>query len=210
MKTTLIAILILLSGAFTANAQMDKQSNQQSMGHQQMMMSGNQQGMMGNMGQMPGMRHQMMMGMHGNNMMMQNMPMRRYMMMINWLPTMQNQLNLTSDQTKQLIDLKAQFEKQKVDLWAELSKQQSSLNDLLNNEASTDEIQAQLQKCADIRVKIQVKAYETAMQMRKQLNEEQKTNSLKMMNINSGMMNTNPQMMMQRKGQSGMPGNMGQ
>lgn len=182
MKTTLIAILILISGTLTANAQMDKQGKKKSNEQKEMMMQEKERpDMQGKMMQNPRMRP-----MH-DNMMMQDMPMQRYMMMVNMMPKMQDKLSLSSEQTKELIDMKAAFEKQQVDMKVEMTEYHNKLKELLKNEASSDEVHAQLQKCADIRVKMHVKAYETAMQMRKVLNEEQQKEACKMMDDDSGM-----------------------
>jgi hypothetical protein len=194
MKTTLIAILILLSGTLTTNAQMDKQSKQKTMEQENMMMhqeekemTGMQGKMMPDMRMMP-MRQRGMMPMHGN-MMMQDMPMQRYMMMVEILPKMQTKLSLSSEQTKKLIDMKAAFEKQQVDMNTEMTERHNALKDLLKNEASVSEVEAQLQNCSQARVKMHVAAYETAMKMRKVLNEEQKEKACKMMDHDSkGMM----------------------
>ncbi|WP_291856970.1 hypothetical protein [Marinilabilia sp.] len=184
MKTTLIAILILISGTLTANAQMDKQDKKKSNEQKEMMMQEKERpDMQGKM-----MQNLRMRPMH-DNMMMQDMPMQRYMMMVNMMPKMQDKLSLSSEQTKELIDMKAAFEKQQVDMKSEMNEQNNRLEELLKNEASSDEVQAQLQECADIRIKMHVKAYETAMKMRKVLNEEQQEKACKMMDDNSdGMM----------------------
>ncbi|PWD98355.1 Spy/CpxP family protein refolding chaperone [Marinilabilia rubra] len=194
MKATLIAILIMLSGTLTVNAQMDKQKKEKSMEQKEMMMHQEEKEMSGMQGMVPGMKMMQMMQKHmmmpgQGNMMMQDMPMRRYMMMVNRLPKMQDKLSLSPDQTKELIDMKAEFEKQQVDMKSEMAKKQKQLKELLKNEASPSEVEAQLQKCAESRVKMHVAAYETAMNMRNVLNEEQKEKACKMMNDDSkGMM----------------------
>lgn len=190
MKTTFMAILIMLSGAFMANAQMDKQKKEKSTEKKEMMMHQEEKEMTGMQGMMPEMKmiqmmqKGMMMPMHGN-MMMQDMPMQRYMMMVNMLPKMQDKLSLSADQTKELIDIKAAFEKQQVDIKSEMAKKQKQLKELLKNEASPSEVEAQLQKCAESRVKMHVAAYETAMNMRNVLNEEQKEKACNMMDDDS-------------------------
>lgn len=193
MKTTLITILIVLSGTLNVNAQMNEQKKQKSMEQQQTMMSDDQKAMpvmKSGMGQMPMMQHHnLMMRMHGNNMMMQEMPMHRYIMMVKMLPKMQDKLSLSAEQTKELIDMKAAFEKQQVDIKTEMAEKQKQLKELLKNEASPSEVEAQLQECARSRVKLQVAAYETAMNMQDVLNEDQKEKACKMMdNDSTGMM----------------------
>lgn len=102
---------------------------------------------------------------------------------------MQDKLSLSAEQTKELIDMKAEFEKQQVDMKSEMAEKQKQLKELLKNEASPSEVEAQLQKCAESRVKMHVAAYQTAMNMRKVLNEEQKEKACKMMDDDSkGMM----------------------
>jgi hypothetical protein len=193
MKTTLIAILILLSGTLTTNAQMDKQSKQKTKEQEKMMMHQEEKEMTGMQGKMmPDMRmmpmmQRGMMPMHGN-MMMQDMPMQRYMMMVEILPKMQTKLSLSSEQTKKLIDMKAAFEKQQVDMNTEMTERHNALKDLLKNEASVSEVEAQLQNCSQARVKMHVAAYETAMKMRKVLNEEQREKACKMMDYDSDRM----------------------
>ncbi len=188
MKTTLIAILIMLSGTLTANAQMDKQSKQKSMDQKQMMMHQEEKEMTGMQGNLMPMMQRGMMPMHGNRM-MQDMPMQRYMMMVKMLPKMHAKLSLSSEQTKELIDMKAAFEKQQVDMNTEMTERHNALKDLLKKEASVSEVEAQLQNCSQARVKMHVAAYETAMKMRKVLNEEQREKACKMMDDDSdGMM----------------------
>ncbi len=48
------------------------------------------------------------------------------------------------------------------------------MKELLKNEAPHAEVEAQLAKCADKRIKMQVSAYKTALQMKEILDEEQR------------------------------------
>jgi len=191
MKTTLIAILIILSGTLTANAQMDKQKKNKSMENKEMMEQKKDMDMKDMQGNMrPMMRNRMMMSM-GGNMMMQDMPMRRYMMMVNMLPKMQDKLSLSADQTKELIEMRSAFEMKQVDIKSEMAEKQDKLKDLLENEAAVSDVENQLQECAESRVKMHVAAYETSMQMQKVLNEKQREKACKMMDDDDskGMMN---------------------
>ncbi len=159
------ATLLLIAG-LTANAQMmrnDRQPMQQMMMQNRGMM---QQGIgMGAMGQG-------MCPMCGQ-MMSQNMPMRKCMMLVNRLPGMQ-QLSLSSSQVEQLIDLQSEFKKQQVDYEAELAKTQMKTKDLFENTAPAGEIRKQLQSSSEIRINMQVAAYETAQEMKSTLNNDQK------------------------------------
>lgn len=180
MKTTLIAILIMLSGTLTANAQMDKQNKKKSMEQKEMIEQRRDKNMNMQGNKRPMMKNRRMMPMHGN-MMMQDMPMRRYMMMVNIMPKMQDRLSLTPDQANQLIDLKSDFEKKQVNLKAELSEKNEQLKSLLKSEAPASEVETQLQECAEIRVKMHIAAYETAMKMKGSLTDEQKEKVFQMM-----------------------------
>jgi hypothetical protein len=133
-KTALIFTALLLVAGLTVNGQTEHDHGQKS--EQQGMMQG---GMM-----QPG----MMQGMRGM-MQQQQMPMQKYMMMVNRLPNMQEQLSLTSEQSKQLIDLQAAFKKQQVDYKAEQGEKRMKLESLLDNKASADEVKQQMQDCAE-------------------------------------------------------------
>ena len=69
------------------------------------------------------------------DMMNQNMPMEKYMMMVNQLPNMQQQLSLSDMQMEQLNDLQAGFKKQQIDFQSELQKKQAKLKSLLDDMA---------------------------------------------------------------------------
>lgn len=177
MKTTLIAMLILLAGTFSATAQGNKPDKAQKSGEQkEEMMQNKDRGMEG---MNEGMMSEGRMG--GQGMMMQNMPMRKHMMMIKMLPNMQDKLSLTNDQVNELIDMKASFEKEQADFKAEMSRKHMKLNDLLKDEAPAGEVESQLKQCADSRVEMHVAAYKTAQQMKEVLDEEQRKEVGKLM-----------------------------
>ncbi|MFO8001592.1 MAG: Spy/CpxP family protein refolding chaperone [Marinilabilia sp.] len=183
MKTTLIAMLILLAGTFSATAQGNKPDKAQKSGEQkEEMMQNKDRGMEGmNEGMMSEGRMGGQGGMMMQNMMMQNMPMRKHMMMIKMLPNMQDKLSLTNDQVNELIDMKASFEKEQADFKAEMSRKHMKLNDLLKDEAPAGEVESQLKQCADSRVEMHVAAYKTAQQMKEVLDEEQRKEVGKLM-----------------------------
>ena len=123
-------------------------------------------------------RHMMMGGMMnrmynrmGNN--SQQMPMQKYQMLVNNIPSMQQQLNLTSDQADQLIDLRSDYLKKKIDWQASLQKERMKLNELLKTNASADAVQKQIEACTAIKTTIKVEAYKTVMAMKKVLNSDQ-------------------------------------
>ncbi len=193
MKTTMIAILILLAGTFSATAQGNKPDKAKKAGEQKEMMMQDKgdmnEGMMSE-GRMRG--RDMMMPMHRN--MMQNMPMHKHMMMIKMLPNMQDKLSLTNDQVSELIDMKAAFEKEQADFKAKLSRQHMQLKDLMKDEAPAGDVEAQLKKCADARVEMHVTTYRTAQQMKKVLDEDQREKACNLMDSGNndrmkGMMN---------------------
>ena len=181
MKTTMIAILILLAGTFSATAQGNKPDKAKKAGEQkEMMMQNKDRDMNEEMmseGQMRG--RGMMMPMHGN--MMQNMPMHKHMMMIKMLPGMQDKLSLSNDQVNELIDMKATFEKEQADFKAEMSRQHMQLKNLMKDDAPAEEVEAQLKKCADARVEMHLATYKTAQKMKEVLDDEQREKACNLM-----------------------------
>lgn len=180
----MILITVFFLSSFAGNAQMhhgqDKQNGQQ----QGMMQQGMQQGMMQNMmsdGMCP-MCAQMM---------QQNMPMKKYMMMVNKLPAMQEQLSLSDEQVNQMIDLQAIFKKQQVDYQAELTKKQMQMQKLLKNNAPAADVKKQMKQCADTKVDVKAAAYETAGKMKALLTDEQKDKLQNMMMQQGNMMKEN-------------------
>lgn len=179
-KLVIIATALLFSIGFTANAQMMGQNNSQNCNQQQGMMmqnSGMMQEMMGN-GMCP------MCG----KMMEQNMPMQKYMMLVNKLPNMDEDLSLTQAQTEKLIDLQTDFKKQQIDKMAELKKNRLKLQPLLDEAASSDKIRTQMQACSELKIDMKLAAYETAKKMKAELTDKQKTTLKDIMNNQAGMM----------------------
>ncbi|MDF1573418.1 MAG: hypothetical protein P1P82_17545 [Bacteroidales bacterium] len=169
-KIVIIVTALLFSTGYTASAQTghehdNNQSQQQGMMMQKsdMMQGGMMQGMMGN-GMCP------MCG----QMMSQNMPMKKYGMMVNHLPNMQEQLSLSDQQVETLIDLQTEFKKQQIDYKAELRKKQMKLKGLLAENASASQVKNQMQACSETKINMKVAAYETAGKMKAVLNSDQK------------------------------------
>ncbi|HYW95101.1 MAG TPA: hypothetical protein VE870_05910 [Bacteroidales bacterium] len=112
------------------------------------------------------------------------MPMQKYMMMVNMMPAMQQKFSLTDDQVSKLIDMRTDFKKKQVDYQASLAKERMKLSALLKENGSPGDIHEHLQKCSGIRTDMQVAAYETYMNMKGVLNNDQKE-QLKGMMMNS-------------------------
>jgi len=185
-KLIIIATALLFMAGYTTNAQMMGQNNKQSKKHCMMM-------------QKSGMMHGKMM--QGGGMMNQDMPMKKYGMMVNRLPNMQQQLSLTDDQVNQLYDLQAEFKKQQIDFQSEQRKKQMKLKNLLDDMASASQVEKQMQDCAGTKVKMKVAAYETAGKMKAVLNSDQKEQLKNRMQQHGGMMNQEKGGMMQNHGE---------
>lgn len=184
-KTVTILLSVFFLAAFSVNAQMDQnQSDQQKsmmMQKSDMMQNGMMQGMMDN-AKCP------MCG----QMMNPDMPMQKYGMMVNKLPTMQQQLALTNEQVDQLYDLQTDFKKQQIDYQAELRKKQMKLKGLLNDMAPISKVKTLMKDCADTKINMKAAAYETAGKMKSVLTNEQKEKMKTMMmqmHDQEGMMN---------------------
>ena len=184
-KATLIATTFLLVAGLTVNGQTEHEHGQQSKEQQSTTM---QQGDMMQGGMMQGMMQDGVCPMCGQ-MMQQDMPMKKYMMMVNRLSGMQQQLSLSQEQTEKLIDLQADFQKQQASHQASMVSNNEKLQTLLDNMASAAEIKKQMQECANSRIDMGIAAYETAGKMKAVLTADQKE---KMKN------------MMMQQGQSGM------
>jgi Spy/CpxP family protein refolding chaperone len=194
-KLVIIATALLLMAGYTASAQTghdhnNKQDQEQKQGMMMqksgMMQDGMMQGMMDN-GKCP------MCG----QMMNQDMPMKKYGMMVNKLPTMQQQLSLTDDQVNKLYDLQATFKKQQIDFQSELRKKQMKMKSLLADNASASQVEKQMKDCADTKISMKVAAYETAGKMKAVLTNDQKEQLKNMMTQSGGMMNQGKGGMMQ-------------
>jgi len=186
-KLVIIATALLFMAGYTASAQTGHDHNNKQDQKQSMMMqkSGMMQGMMN-----------------------QDMPMKKYGMMVNRLPNMQQQLSLTDDQVDKLYDLQAEFKKQQIDFQSELRKKQMKLKNLLDDMASANQVEKQMKDCADTKISMKVAAYETAGKMKAVLNTDQKEQLQNMMMQQGGMMQgqgstMNPGGMM-NQGQGGM------
>ena len=107
-------------------------------------------GSMNQSGDGPEMQGNMMATMRGmmcpmqESMMNHDMPMQKYMMMINMLPDLKNKLSLSQMQFEKLIDLQSDFKKRQVDYTAQLKKNRMKLQEMLENDASPEEIRKQM------------------------------------------------------------------
>jgi hypothetical protein len=183
-KLIIIVTALLFMGGYAANAQMMGQKNNQSQKQGMMMQKsgtmqdGMMQGMMGN-------------GMHPMcaQMMNQNMPMKKYGIMVNRLPNMQEQLSLSDEQVENLIDLQTEFKKQQIDYKADLRKKQMKLKSLLADNASVSQVKNQMKACSETKINMKAAAYETAGKMKAVLNSDQKEQLMNNMMQGGGMMN---------------------
>ncbi|MFP4469317.1 MAG: hypothetical protein ACLFPE_01460 [Bacteroidales bacterium] len=169
----IILTSMFILASFTATAQMQEQMNRQNDQSMMMQKSGMMQGGMCPMcGQM----------------MNQKMPMMKYMMMVNKLPDMQQQLSLSEDQVNKMIDLQTEFRKQQIDHRAQLTKKQMKMEKMLDDMPSAAQLKQQLQQCADTKIDMRVAAYETVKEMKALLTDEQKETLKNMMTDKGGMM----------------------
>ena len=196
-KLVIIATALLFMAGYTASAQTGHDHDNKQDQKQGMMMQKN--GMMQGGGMMQGMMNKGMCPMCGQ-MMSQNMPMKKYGMMVNRLPNMQQQLSLTDDQVNQLYDLQADFKKQQIDFQSELRKKQMKLKSLLDEMAPANQVEKQMKDCADTKISMKVAAYETAGKMKAVLNSDQKEQLKNMMMQQGGMMQGQGGMMNQGQG----------
>lgn len=198
-KLVIIATALLFMAGYSASAQTGHDHDQKQDQKQGMMMQ--KSGMMQGGGMMQGMMNNGKCPMCGQ-MMNQDMPMKKYGMMVNHLPNMQQQLSLTDDQVNQLFDLQTEFKKQQLDYQSELRKKQTKLKSLLADNASASQVEKQMKDCADTKIGMKAAAYETAGKMKAVLNNDQKEQLKNMMMQQGGMMQGKGGMMNQ--GQGGM------
>ncbi len=225
-RASLILAAFVVSAGLALSAQTQQgKTQQQSQTKQSSMMQ------QGNMGTMQGNRPMMQRGMYNRGMrqqgmgmgmgmgygmcpmsgqMMQQRPMMKYMMMVNHLPQMQEQLSLSQEQAEKLIDLQADFRKQQAKQQAAMARTHQELQALLDKMAPADQVKQQLQQCANARLEIGLAAYETARKMKDVLTADQKEQMKNMMMQQGGMMQQGQGGMMQQgqgsmmQGQGGM------
>ncbi|MDT8394686.1 MAG: Spy/CpxP family protein refolding chaperone [Bacteroidales bacterium] len=116
------------------------------------------------------MQEQRMMSM----MMDQQMMMKKKVMLINNLPDMKEKLNLTDDQVNTLIDMRTNFKKEQIDREAELEKKHMKMKNLLDEEASLEDIREQMENCSVSMINMKMEALSTSRKMMNVLSEEQK------------------------------------
>lgn len=124
-KLITIATALFLMAGYMVNAQTSHNHNHNNKQDQKQNMTMQKKGMM-------------------QDMMNQNMPMEKYMMMVNQLPNMQQQLSLSDMQMEQLNDLQAGFKKQQIDFQSELQKKQAKLKSLLDDMAPVNQVEKQM------------------------------------------------------------------
>lgn len=161
-KLAVIVAAILFMAGYTASAQMGQNNNQ----NQQQGMTMQKGGMMHDV---MGQQKCPMCG----QMMNQDMPMKKYEMMVDHLPIMQQQLSLDNSQVEELIDLQTEFKKGQIDYQAELRKKQMKLKSLLDNNAPVDQIKNHMEACSETKINMKVAAYETAGKMKGVLTADQ-------------------------------------
>jgi len=142
------------------------------------MMHGRMKSMHGQ-GMMTGMPGMIGKGMHSGGMMSgmmgmhQGMPGMMHKMMVKKLPMMQDELNLESEQVKNLIDIKADFMKKKVDMRQNLMEQRQQVHKMAMDDVSADDYRSRLTSFYESRVEMQTAAYETYQQMKSVLTDQQ-------------------------------------
>ncbi|WP_159520186.1 hypothetical protein [Sunxiuqinia indica] len=190
-KLIIIVTALFFMAGYTANAQMMGQKNSQNKKQGMMMQKSDMMQAMMNSGMCP----------MCSKMMSQDMPMKKYGIMVNHLPNMQQQLSLNDDQVEQLYDLQAEFKKQQIDYQSELRKKKMKLKNLLGDMASANQIEKQMQDCTDTKISMKVAAYETAGKMKAVLNSDQKEQMKSMMQHEEGMMHKQGGMMQNHNNQ---------
>ncbi len=179
-KLITIATALFLMAGYMVNAQTSHNHNHNNKQDQKQNMTMQKKGMM-------------------QDMMNQNMPMEKYMMMVNQLPNMQQQLSLSDMQMEQLNDLQAGFKKQQIDFQSELQKKQAKLKSLLDDMAPVHQVEKQMQECANTKISMGLAAYETAGKMKAVLNNDQQEVLNNRMIQQGGMMNPKQNGMMQKR-----------
>jgi hypothetical protein len=138
----------------------------------------NYQGMMGNANRMY--KQNMMndyMGMPdlmGNARYMQMFTgIKPYLMTINMLPRMKEQLGLSNDQLSQMIDIRADYRRAMVDLDAKVQKMRLETQEMMDRKATPDDLEIQLANTAQTYSKMGLAAYDAAGKMKAVLNKDQ-------------------------------------
>ncbi|MFP4529515.1 MAG: Spy/CpxP family protein refolding chaperone [Candidatus Kapaibacterium sp.] len=157
-----IAISLMMILAMSANAQM---------GRQQGRMDDDDRPRRGMM-----MRGEMMQndGMGQCGMMMGHNMMSRSMKMLNSLPYMEDKLDLTEQQTDKLIDIQTEFKKRQIDHKASMKKCGMKMRNLMKNNASAEDVKAQMESCSNIMVNMGTEMYRTMQSMRSVLTADQR------------------------------------
>ncbi len=96
-----------------------------------------------------------------------------YIRTIIMLPRMQKYLSLTNDQLTQLIDIRADYRKAMVDMDAKLQKMKLKTQEMMDNNATPDDLEVQLSNSTLNIAKMALASYETAGKMKMVLNDKQ-------------------------------------
>jgi len=146
--------------------------------HQKYMRGMHGRHMMGHGGMMSrGVMPGHMQGMHGmmiDRGMHHGMPGMMHLMMVQKLPMMEDELDLSSGQTKKLIDLQAGFMRKRVDLRQNLTDQRGAIHEMVMKDVSTQDFRDKLMSYYRGRIDIQAAAYDAFRQMKGVLNADQK------------------------------------
>jgi hypothetical protein len=175
-KIALVIMVGILLGSLAAEAQQPMRGNE-SETYGRYMMPGHMRGMMNPMmdptyGYMMGMMYPMYGNMTGTY--YWEMPMMRVMGVVGLLPDLKDELSLSESQTHKLLDIQSEYRKQLVDYQSDLVKKRMTLNELITENAPSGEVREQLQACAEINTSMRVAAYETAENMKAELDEGQR------------------------------------
>ena len=111
--------------------------------------------------------------MRGFEHLLQN-PFNKSVFDIYMLPTMQAKLNLSSTQVSKLDQMKQDYLKQEQNRWKEIADKEASLRALFkSNSATPDKVKSLVMDIANLRAQQQLASYDTFVQMRGVLNQNQ-------------------------------------
>ncbi|MFW6248784.1 MAG: hypothetical protein ACOC4J_03335 [Bacteroidota bacterium] len=107
-------------------------------------------------------------------MMHRQMPMKKYVMIVQWLPNMADQLELNNNQVEKLMNMQVAYQKEKLDSKVQLRQQRLKMKQLLDKNADSKELKNLLEECSTIKIDMKLAAYETANKMLNVLTDQQK------------------------------------
>ncbi|QXD14324.1 hypothetical protein GQ464_012855 [Rhodocaloribacter litoris] len=170
MSLMLGVTLMLFAPALPAIAQHQHQ-------HGQAAQTDTTRGMMqGGMMQNGMMQNGMMQMMHQRMQQMMSNPLQRAALLVHLLPTLQEPLALTDAQVAELKQHAQAFQAKRQELMQQMKAAQEQLQKVISEgEAAPDQVQARLEAIARHHARLQALAYETALQMKKVLTDEQRS-----------------------------------